>query len=137
MKLNLLILVYLLPLITLPVLSIEPKTLAAYEAAAEYCKSNKNYFIFWGEDTPSMRPSITGNNWLIVETLPIDDLKIGDVIIYSIKVTALRTLICHRIIGGDSKNGFIVKGDNEKFPDGIVVTKSNYVGKMIKLYNTI
>lgn len=113
----------------------ESKRIESYREAVEFSKTNSNHFVFWGEDTPSMRPYISGNNWLVIEVSPFDDLKVGDIIVYSINnKSIINTMICHRIISGDSSNGFTVKGDNNNEPDSVLITRELYIGKLIRLY---
>jgi signal peptidase I len=93
--------------------------------------------------TGSMAPSIhTGD---IILTTPISHKtpKKGDVIAYQAKRFNGEkvAVFSHRIVGGDIKSGFIVKGDSNKSPDsqkpkaedilGVVVLVIPYVGNLL------
>jgi signal peptidase I len=93
--------------------------------------------------TGSMAPAIhTGD---IILTTPISHKtpKKGDVIAYQAKRFNGEkvAVFSHRIMGGDIKNGFIVKGDSNKSPDsqkpkaedilGVVVLVIPYVGNLL------
>ena len=93
--------------------------------------------------TGSMAPAIhTGD---IILTTPISHKtpKKGDVIAYQAKRFNGEkvAVFSHRIMGGDIKNGFIVKGDRNKSPDsqkpkaedilGVVVLVIPYVGNLL------
>lgn len=93
--------------------------------------------------TGSMAPAIhTGD---IILTTPISHKtpKKGDVIAYQAKRFNGEkvAVFSHRIMGGDIKNGFIVKGDSNKSPDsqkpkaedilGVVVLIIPYVGNLL------
>jgi hypothetical protein len=93
--------------------------------------------------TGSMAPAIhTGD---IILTTPISHRapKKGDVIAYQAKRFNGEkvAVFSHRIMGGDIKNGFIVKGDSNKSPDsqkpkaedilGVVVLVIPYVGNLL------
>ena len=93
--------------------------------------------------TGSMAPAIhTGD---IILTTPISHKtpKKGDVIAYQAKRFNGEkvAVFSHRIMGGDIKNGFIVKGDSNKSPDsqkpkaedilGVVVMVIPFVGNLL------
>ena len=69
--------------------------------------------------TESMSPSIKAGD--VVIAVPPDRMspEIGDVVVYTGKKFDGTTVapFAHRIIGGDSSNGFVVKGDNNPEAD--------------------
>ena len=81
------------------------------------------YILAKGEGL-SMYPFIKDDDYLIIDTTP-EDLKVGDVIVYIHD----GELIGHRIIKV-TKDGFIVKGDNNPVPDPWVVKRNQIVGEV-------
>lgn len=93
--------------------------------------------------TGSMAPAINPGD--IVITVPIKDraLQTGDVITYEAKRFNGEGVgvFTHRIIGGDAKSGFLVKGDHNPSPDiqrpglsdilGLVVFRIPFLGHLI------
>ena len=93
--------------------------------------------------TGSMAPNINPGD--IVITVPVKDrlLQTGDVVTYQARRFNGEGVgvFTHRIIGGDSKTGFLVKGDNNPSPDiqkpktsdilGLVVFRIPFLGHLI------
>ena len=93
--------------------------------------------------TGSMAPNINPGD--IVITVPVKDrlLQKGDVVTYQARRFNGEGvgIFTHRIIGGDSKTGFLVKGDNNPSPDiqkpgkndilGLVVFRIPFLGHLI------
>lgn len=69
--------------------------------------------------TGSMEPSISPGDIIITTPITRKEPKIGDVVAYQAKRFNGENVavFSHRIIGGDIKNGFVVKGDANKTPD--------------------
>lgn len=93
--------------------------------------------------TGSMAPNINPGD--IVITVPVKDrsLQTGDVVTYQARRFNGEGVgvFTHRIIGGDAKTGFLVKGDNNPSPDiqkpkvsdilGLVVFRIPFLGHLI------
>ena len=69
--------------------------------------------------TESMSPSINAGDVVIAVPPDRKSPEIGDVVVYTGKKFDGTTVapFAHRIIGGDSANGFVVKGDNNPEAD--------------------
>lgn len=69
--------------------------------------------------TGSMEPSISPGDIIITTPITRKVPMIGDVVAYQAKRFNGENVavFSHRIIGGDIKNGFVVKGDANKTPD--------------------
>ena len=83
--------------------------------------------------TGSMAPNINPGD--IVITVPVKDrlLQTGDVVTYQARRFNGEGvgIFTHRIIGGDSKTGFLVKGDNNPSPDIQKPSKSDILGLVV------
>jgi signal peptidase len=80
--------------------------------------------------TGSMEPSISAGDIVILAPTPRAEPKVGDVVAYTgrrFSGEAVGTFT-HRIIGGDTQNGFLVKGDANPAPDVQKPTKSDISG---------
>jgi signal peptidase I len=93
--------------------------------------------------TGSMSPAIKAGDMIITLPVKYHEPKKGEVVAY----TARRfngdavAVFSHRIIGGDAKDGFIVKGDSNKSPDvqkpklnditGTVIFIIPYIGTLL------
>jgi signal peptidase I len=69
--------------------------------------------------TGSMEPAISPGDIIITTPITRKEPKIGDVVAYEAKRFNGENVavFSHRIISGDLKNGFVVKGDANKSPD--------------------
>jgi len=69
--------------------------------------------------TGSMEPAISPGDIIITTPITRKEPKIGDVVAYEAKRFNGEkvAVFSHRIISGDLKNGFVVKGDANKSPD--------------------
>lgn len=65
----------------------------------------------------SMLPTYDTGDLLIMR--PSDDYAVGDVVAYRVPEGELGEgrLVVHRIVGGDAKDGFVLRGDNNPAPD--------------------
>ena len=69
--------------------------------------------------TGSMKPKINPGDLVITKSIKFANPKIGDIVLYSardLQGKAVNTW-AHRIIGGNSKDGFVIKGDANPAPD--------------------
>ena len=80
--------------------------------------------------TGSMEPAISAGDIVILAPTPRAEPKVGDVVAYTgrrFSGEAVGTFT-HRIIGGDTQNGFLVKGDANPAPDVQKPTKNEISG---------
>jgi len=93
--------------------------------------------------TGSMAPAIHTGDIILTTPISHKSPQKGDVIAYQAKRFNGEkvAVFSHRIMGGDIKNGFIVKGDSNKSPDsqkpksedilGVVVLVIPYIGNLL------
>jgi signal peptidase I len=93
--------------------------------------------------TGSMAPAIHTGDVILTTPISHKTPKIGDVIAYQAKRFNGEkvAVFSHRIVGGDIKDGFIVKGDGNKSPDsqkpkaedilGVVVFIIPFIGNLL------
>lgn len=98
--------------------------------------NNKAVFIFNYAPmtvlTASMDPLYKTDSFIIIKKEPINNLNIGDVIVY--ESSALNGgFACHRIIRITSE-GLYTKGDNNATEDNQLITDQTYIGKCV--FNT-
>ena len=77
----------------------------------------------------SMQPSLDSGDLVIAQARPTYGQ--GDVIVFHVPTDAAGPgpLVIHRIIGGDARSGFIVKGDNKTAPDPWRPKPTDIVGR--------
>lgn len=100
-----------------------------------------SFQVAFGTQTPfmvvvsnSMYPTLKINDIIIVKNVPIDDIQVGDIIVFKSPLNP-QTPIVHRVINiiedvGGSKI-FITKGDNNPTPDPWTVSEDLILGKVI------
>jgi signal peptidase I len=69
--------------------------------------------------TGSMKPTINPGDVVITKSIKFAHPKVGDIVLYSardLQGQAVSTW-AHRIIGGNAKDGFVIKGDANPAPD--------------------
>ena len=93
--------------------------------------------------TGSMEPAISAGDIIITTPITRKEPKVGDVIAYEAKRFNGEkvAVFSHRIIGGDLKSGFVVKGDANKSPDnqkpkapdilGVVIFVIPFLGNLL------
>lgn len=81
----------------------------------------------------SMEPNIMTNALILVEQVPFESLKLGDIIMYH---TDKYGMVVHRIIE-KVDIGYITKGDNNPLKDNWVVTNEMYKSRVFKVYNEL
>lgn len=81
----------------------------------------------------SMWPVIAKGDRLVVQKIPFNKIKAGDIVAFSFK--NLSEIIIHRVAGKDKKNKskLLTKGDANYSRDKWVITKENYLGKVIEI----
>lgn len=86
----------------------------------------------------SMIPVMEINSLVIVEPLDIQEVSIGDIVVYKDKIRDIN--IVHRVIeevsSGDSRS-LRVKGDANSSADGTLVTSDNLLGKVVYINNNV
>ncbi len=77
----------------------------------------------------SMEPKfLVGSVCVIEKNYPVDGVKVGDIIAFSVDE---HTLVTHRIIRIPKEGYFVTKGDANESPDIRWTKKSEYKGKVI------
>ena len=87
----------------------------------------------------SMLPVLKPNDLIIVESITIDQIKVGDIITYDSHMEDWG-IIAHRAIEVTERDGEITvstKGDNVENKDGWHVTDSDLTGKVIEIIPTL
>ena len=80
--------------------------------------------------TDSMEPEIMVGDSVIARKVKFENLSIGDDIIYHYVSEDLDIFIVHRIVR-EENGGFITQGINNSSEDDVLVTKENYVAKVV------
>ena len=79
--------------------------------------------------TGSMEPSIRDGDYIIIRKTEASGLKDGDIICFRSEEAEIKgKLNTHRIIGV-TENGFVTKGDANKYPDEAEVSPEAVIGK--------
>jgi signal peptidase I len=87
-------------------------------------------------DGYSMLPTLEGGDLVVIQNVPIDQIHIGDIIVYNGLCSAQGESVVHRVINITSQ-GLITKGDNNQYTDqhyGIAIspiTQQCLEGKVI------
>jgi signal peptidase len=83
--------------------------------------------------TGSMKPAINPGDIIITTPISNKAPKLGDVIAYQARRFNGQAVavFSHRIIGGDIKSGFVVKGDANKTPDNQKPVSKDILGVVI------
>lgn len=76
----------------------------------------------------SMLPTITDGSLVI--TKKVSPYQIDDIVSFSLKESGFQRIVVHRIIG-ETEEGFIVKGDNNKKKDPGYATEKDIRGKVL------
>ncbi len=85
----------------------------------------------------SMTPTLLEGDLVLLQSVSISDVKYNDIVVYGSPCSANGESVIHRVVGGNSVNGFITKGDNNGYTDqasGIAVspiTQSCLHGKVV------
>ncbi|SEF79206.1 signal peptidase I [Eubacterium ruminantium] len=83
--------------------------------------------------TGSMEPTISVDDYIIVEEADIGSLTEGDIIAYySRNPEVYGKIVIHRIIGINEDGSFITMGDANPIPDSIPVKADEIVGKYVR-----
>lgn len=78
----------------------------------------------------SMAGTFCFGDYLVLETVPIDDICLGDVVVYSwINKEGEEEWVVHRAVS-KTEDGVIVRGDKNLWPDPTPVTQSNFTGRV-------
>ena len=96
--------------------------------------SVKNDVKFLTEKTPRMIPTINIGDNVIVEKIPIDEIKVGDIIAYTPNIN-IDYIMTGRIVNIEDEKGgkiFTTKGDANPRTDP-PITENQIVGKVIQI----
>lgn len=83
--------------------------------------------------TASMEPILAVGGMAVTHDDDFAKVKIGDIVSFQAEGLSGQTAL-HRVIAKTDSGGLVVKGDNNPHPDGALVTKENYLGRVV--YNT-
>ena len=67
-------------------------------------------------DGTSMLPTLEGGDLVVIQNVPIKDIRVGDIIVYNGLCSSSGLSVVHRVIQNTS-GGLITKGDNNPEPD--------------------
>jgi len=84
--------------------------------------------------TDSMEPHINPGDLVVTKPVPPSELRVGDVILYELRVGNSTYLIVHRIVAVHNESGglyFITKGDNRRYPDPWRVYPEQVKGRVV------
>jgi signal peptidase I len=99
--------------------------------------------------TGSMKPSINPGDLIVAASTTLVDPAIGKVVLYGARDLQGKvvTVWSHRIISGNSKQGFTIKGDANAQPDigtipssdiqSVVIARVPFVGHLFNIYSLI
>ena len=85
----------------------------------------------------SMLPTIQINAMCIMRTVSIDDIKIGDIVVYRNDFRGIN--VVHRVVNiveEDGEKALVMKGDNNSYEDQIHPKSSDIVGKVVWIVNS-
>lgn len=67
-------------------------------------------------DGHSMLPTLEGGDLVVIQSAPISDVHVGDIVVYNGLCSTLGESVIHRVVNISSQ-GLITKGDNNPEPD--------------------
>jgi len=83
--------------------------------------------------TDSMEPKIHPYDLVVVK--PENNVSVGEVVLYEVKMDNRTFRVCHRIVGvkrdGLGRIYYVTKGDNRRFPDPWRVYPDQIIGKVV------
>jgi len=83
--------------------------------------------------TGSMEPTFQVKGLVFIHDGGFEKVKVGDVVAFKAEAfegqTALHRVVA--VISTGEETQFIVKGDNNPYPDGAAVTLNNYIGRVV------
>jgi len=83
----------------------------------------------------SMLPTLKPYDMIVVQKVPIDKVRIGDIIAFDSHLEGI-DIVAHRAIevfNDNGKVGISTKGDNVEGPDGWVVHDEDFIGKVVSI----
>ena len=67
-------------------------------------------------DGTSMLPTLEGGDLVVIQNVPINQIHVGDIIVYNGLCSALGESVVHRVVNVTAQ-GLITKGDNNQYTD--------------------
>lgn len=67
-------------------------------------------------DGTSMLPTLEGGDLVVIQNVPLSDVKVGDIIVYNSLCSTSRISVIHRVINITGP-GLVTKGDNNRQTD--------------------
>ncbi len=81
----------------------------------------------------SMAPALQPYNMIVVHSVRIQDIKVGDIIVFDAFLDGVSRVV-HRVVDifdDNERIGISTKGDNVESPDPWIVHEEDIVGKMV------
>ena len=101
-------------------------------------KNDKELYVFGYKPylitSESMYPYLKLNSIVIVKKYNFNKIKEKDVIAFNVNESKVNG--CHRV-KEISEDGFLTRGDNNKFDDEKFVTQNNFIGKVVFKTNSL
>ena len=63
-------------------------------------------------DGVSMLPTLEQGDLVVIQTVPISDVHLGDIIVYGSPCSESGSSVIHRVVNGTAENGFYTQGDD-------------------------
>jgi len=67
-------------------------------------------------DGTSMLPTLEGGDLVVIQSVPISQIHVGDIVVYNGLCSALGESVVHRVVN-ITDQGLITKGDNNQYTD--------------------
>ncbi len=68
-------------------------------------------------DGVSMLPTLEGGDLVVIQNVPVNQIHVGDIIVYSGVCSAQGESVVHRVVNITAGGGLITKGDNNRYTD--------------------
>lgn len=84
--------------------------------------------------TGSMLPTLQGGDWVVLDPVPHDQLREGDIVTYKAEWNPAFANVIHRLLEKDGA-GWIASGDNNPYSEaGWRITPDNYHAKCVLVF---
>lgn len=110
---------------------------AELSAKAHVAENPEVFAMYQSICCGSMRPTIEIADWVVTAKVPFsDDLK-GKAVVYRPKWNQGKP-VCHRLVSGDAKDGYIASGDNNPRSEASErVRADNFDSEVVAIYRYI
>lgn len=116
-----------------PLLTYDTPLLTKLSAVAHASSANARYYEV--ADTHSMEPTLWGGDYIVVSSVPYDELKVGQIITYQADwLPPTAPPVTHRLVMKTGL-GWVLSGDNNaRSEPQWRVTSKNYIGLVVAIY---